>query len=142
MATLAADTPRVVDADVNPTFNDLPVVAADIIFEGSALTHNASGDVTPLLVAGTFVGFCEKNADNSAGAAGDIKVKVRQRGIIKLDVVGVNDDDDVSAAVFASDDDTFTLTTAAALRIGKIIRWSGSGTTCYVYFEAEALRSI
>ena len=47
----------------------------------------------------------------------------------------------VTDAVYATDDDTFTLTATGGLQIGKVSRWI-SGTTCMVYFEAANLRSI
>ena len=141
MATAAADTPRQYEAELVPVFNNLPVAATDVIFEGSAVTFDSSGDISPLVTTDTFAGFCEKQADNSTGSAGDIKVKVRQKGAVKLSVAGVTDYADVGSDVYASDDLVFTLTVGTNLKVGKILRWI-SGTDCIVYFESTILASI
>ncbi|MCI0430769.1 MAG: cytoplasmic protein, partial [Rhodospirillales bacterium] len=68
MTTLAADKPRTYElGDVN----ELPVVAADIIFEGAAVGDNGSGVARPLVAGDPFRGFAIENADNATGAAGD-----------------------------------------------------------------------
>ena len=46
-----------------------------------------------------------------------------------------------SNTVYASDDDTFTLTSAGNSAIGKVVRWV-SGTRCVVYFEGVQVRSL
>lgn len=138
MTTLAIDKSRAYQLG---DFEDLPVVAADIIYEGAAVGDNASGYARPLVAADPFQGFADRKADNSAGAAGAINVTVRQRGRIVLDVAGVTGVADEGSAVYASDDDTFTLTSAGNSAIGKITRYI-SGTKCVVYFEAASNRSI
>lgn len=137
MATLAADSPR--DYELGD-FNELPVVASDIIYEGAAV-GDSSGNARPLVAADPFQGFADRKADNSTGAAGDINVRVRQKGFIPLPVVGVTGIADEGSTVYASDDDTFTLTATANSTVGKVARFI-SGTTVLVYFEAAALRSI
>lgn len=140
MATLTANEPRAYEtAPVKR--NDLPVVASDIIYEGAAVGDNGSGIARPLVAADPFVGFASRKADNSAGAASDINVKVYSNGYIQLTVTGVASADDVNEAVYATDDNTFTLTASGASAIGKVARWI-SGTSCIVYFEALYKRSI
>lgn len=133
MATLAADSPR--DYQLGEK-EDYPVIASDIIFEGAAVGENASGYARPLVAADPFLGFADRKADNSAGAAGAVNVTVKTRGRLKVPVVGAsaitaND----RPAVYASDDDTFTLTSTANSKIGYVSRWI-SGTTCIVEFDA------
>jgi len=138
MATLAADKARVWPlADIN----DLPMIAADIIYEGAAVGDNASGLARPLVAADPFMGFAQSKADNSTGAASAINVRVKSRGYIEIPVVGAASAADVGEIVYASDDDTFTLTVGSNTAIGKVVRWV-TGTTCVVHFEAVALRSI
>ena len=145
MATLAADKPRVFEnTGPHPEYNEHPVIAADIIYAGAAVSLDDSGNAQPLLPANTengFAGFAGARADNSAGAAGAKRVNCFARGYVKLSVVGVTSNDNVGDAVYATDDDTFTLTASGGLQIGKVSRWI-SGTTCMVYFEALNLRSI
>ena len=115
--------------------NDVPVIAADIIYQGAAVGDNASGFARPLVAADPFLGFADDKADNSAGAAGDVAVRVKEEGFIIIDVVGVVDEDDKDEKVYASDDNTFTLTSTSNSLIGKVRRWI-SGTKCSVYFQA------
>jgi len=138
MATLAQDKPRAFGVG---DFNELPVIASDIIFEGAAVGDNASGLARPLVAADPFLGFAKERCDNSAGAASARNVKVFERGKIELDVTGVASAADVGEAVYASDDDTFTLTSAGNSAIGKVVRWV-SGTRCVVYFEGVQVRSL
>lgn len=138
MATLAQDKPRAFGVG---EFNELPVIASDIIFEGAAVGDNGSGLARPLVAADPFLGFAKEQCDNSAGAASARNVKIFERGKIELDVVGVASADDVGQTVYASDDDTFTLTSTSNSAIGKVARWV-SGTRCVVYFEGVQVRSL
>lgn len=115
-----------------------PVVAADIIYEGAAVGENGAGYARPLVAGDVFLGFAiEADVDNSAGVAGDKNVRVKTKGRIELDVAGansvtVND----GPLVYASDDDTFTLTATGNSPIGRVSRWI-SGTRCVVDFNAK-----
>lgn len=133
MTTLAKDTPR--DYQLGEK-EDYPVIASDIIYEGAAVGENASGYARPLVALDPFLGFAERKADNSAGAAGDINVTVKTRGRVRLTVAGAtaitaND----RPAVYASDDGTFTLTSTGNTKIGYVSRWIAS-TDCIVEFDA------
>lgn len=144
MATLAANQKRVYEFsdDGGPALNDIPVVASDIIYEGAAVGESSStGNARPLSGGDAFLGFAVAKADNAAGSIGDVTVRVRQRGVVKLTVTGVTADDDLGVAVYASDDNTFTTTASGATQIGKLVRWVTS-TTALVYFESALLRSI
>jgi hypothetical protein len=138
MTTLAADKSRAYELG---DIQELPVVATDIIYEGAAVGDNASGYARPLVAADPFLGFAESKVDNSAGAAGDKNVRVRVRGQIVLSVTGVTGVGDVGETVYASDDDTFTLTSTSNTAIGKVARYI-SGTAVVVAFEALPHRSI
>lgn len=61
-----------------------PVAAAKKIFAGALVALDASGNVTPGAVATTLKspGCAQEFVDNSAGAAGDLKVTFR-KGIFK-----------------------------------------------------------
>lgn len=140
MAVLAANEGRVFEQEPNPIYNDLPVDAAVEIFEGSALGENAStGNARPLVNGDTFLGFAANGVDNLSGSAGDKVVRVRQRGIVKLDVTTVAGAADLGAAVNATDDNTFLL--GAGTSLGKVNRHV-TGSIAMVYFEAGVIRSI
>ncbi len=135
MTTLAANSPRHYELGDRNAF---PVIASDIIYEGAAVGDNGSGLARPLAAADPFMGFAEAKADNSAGAASAINVRVLERGKIELAVTGVTGAGDVGSSVYASDDDTFTLTSTSNTLIGKVARHV-SGTTCVVTFKATHL---
>ena len=138
MTTLATAKPR---DHLLGDLQDLPMIAADIIYEGAAVGENAAGYFRPLVAADPFAGFAERTVDNSGGAAGAVNVRVKPRGRVILPVVGVTAVTDEGATVYASDDDTFTLTLTGNSAIGKITRYI-SGTTVEVYFEASSFRSL
>lgn len=141
MATAAADIQRSYESGADPVFNDLPAVASDIIYEGSAVGDNASGAARPLVAADPFMGFAYKRCDNSGGAAGAKNVRVRSKGIVQLAVTGVTGVGDHGETVYASEDTTFTLTSTSNTAIGKVHRWISS-TSCMVAFEGVSLRSL
>lgn len=138
MTTLAVDKMRTYELG---EFNELPVVAADIIYEGAAVGDNGSGFARPLVALDAFQGFAVRKADNSAGANGAINVKLRQTGEIVLSVATLASVNDEGSTVYASDDDTFTLVSTGNTAIGKVARYI-SGTNALVHFEAASKRSI
>jgi poly-gamma-glutamate capsule biosynthesis protein CapA/YwtB (metallophosphatase superfamily) len=140
MTTLAVNKVRAFDVSGVDEFGDLPAVATDILYQGSA-AGLASGYARPLVAADDFVGFVHEKCDNAAGAAAAKNVKIKSRGYVTLAVTGVTAVTDVGSTVYASDDDTFTLASTGNSSIGKIVRYISS-TTVVVYFEAKSLRSI
>lgn len=137
MTTLSADKPR--DYQLGE-HEEYPVVASDIIYEGAAVGENGSGYARPLQAGDVFLGFALETADNSAGSAGDIRVRVRTKGRIVLPISGLAITANDRPAVYASDDDTFTLTATSNSLIGYLSRWieTGSGV---VEFDAGLVRA-
>jgi hypothetical protein len=135
MTTLAANSPRTYQVGENEEY---PVIASDIIYEGAAVGENGSGYARPLVAADPFCGFATEKADNSAGAAGAIRVPVKAKGRIVLPVVGSDITSNDRPACYASDDDTFTLTSTSNTKIGYVSRWI-SGTSCVVEFDARGI---
>lgn len=97
---------------------EYPVVAADIIYQGAAVGENGLGYSRPLVAADPFQGFAIAQADNSTGGAGETTVRVKARGRIVLDIPGVAITANDRPAVYAADDDTFTLDVARQRRDG------------------------
>jgi len=142
MTTLSANKVREYElAGPEESFNDLPIVASDIIYEGAAVGENGSGAFRPLVGGDNFAGFATRKCDNSSGSAGDKNINLKTKGRIKLSVTGVTGVTDEGSTVYATDDDTFTLTSSGASSIGKIVRYI-SGTNVIVAFEAVSERSI
>lgn len=131
MTTLAADKQRAFELGEQ---NDCPVIAADIIYENAAVGDNASGYARPLVAGDKFLGFALQRADNAAGSAGDINVRVRTSGRVQLSV-STAAITDVGKAVYASDDDTFTFTASGNSYIGTVVRYVSSGVVI-VQFDA------
>lgn len=131
---LTKNTPRAFElGDVNA----FPVLTNVKIYEGSAVGIAASTGVyaRPLNATDRFVGFAEKEADNTGGASAAINVRVKALGLVQIDVVGA-DNTKVGSPVYASDDGTFTLTSTGNSKIGFVHRFV-TGTTCIVYFDAH-----
>lgn len=146
MATLAADKPRVFAmTGAHPDYNEVPIIADDIVYNGAAVGESTTtGTFRPLSGGDTFAGFCHEKCDNAGGAANAKLIKVYASGRVQLTVTGVDNINDEGATVYASDDDTFTLTnTTTNTAIGKVERVINTSTNqALVYFEAASKRSI
>ena len=88
-----------------------------------------------------FRGFADYKVDNSAGATGDLSVRSRTSGQIKMAIASLAITD-VGKDVYASDDNTFILVLGGNTRIGRVVAWVSTGygivefqTTCGVMFE-------
>ena len=137
MTTLAVDTPR--DYQLGE-LEEYPVIAADIIYEGSAVGENGSGYSRPLVAGDVFQGFALEQVDNAAGSAGDKRVRVRTKGRVVLPISGVAITANDRPAVYASDDNTFTLTASTNSLIGYLSRWVSTGVAV-VEFDAGLVRA-
>lgn len=124
MTTLAADKPRAYELG---DLNHLPVIAADIIYEGAAVgIVDATGHARPLAAGDRFGGFAAEKADNSAGSAAAINVLVKRNGQAQLAVSGAVITD-IGQPVYATDDDTFTFNPVGGTFIGIVKRYVSSG---------------
>lgn len=115
----------------------LPVQGSSTIYAGSAVTIDTGGEVGPFATGEvSFAGFAKKKADNSSGSAGDINAAIITEGLIELTVTGLNDNNDLNDVVYATDDNTFTLTASGALAIGRVFQIvSLTAGTCLVRFK-------
>lgn len=132
MTTLAADTPRNYQLG---ELEDYPIIADDIIYEGAAVGENGSGYARPLVAADPFLGFATRNVNNTGGAAGDKNVQVKTKGRVQLAIASIAITANDRPAVYASDDNTFTLTATSNSKIGYVSRWVSTGVAI-VEFEA------
>ena len=135
MTPLAVDVPRGFSLG---DLDEYPVIAADIIYEGAAVGENASGYARPLVAADPFLGFAMEQADNAAGSAGDKRVRVLVRGAVTLPISGLAITANDHPPVYASDDNTFTLTSSGNTKIGWVRRWVSTGVAV-VEFDAFAV---
>lgn len=136
MTTLAANKPRAYESGNR---NEFPVIAADIIYEGAAVgIVDASGHAQPLANPNRFGGFAVFKADNAAGAAAAISVKVVESGKIQLAVANAVITD-VGQPVYATDDDTFVFSPVSAVFVGIVHRFVSAGVVI-VDFDAMKMR--
>lgn len=138
MTTLAADAGRAYSLG---DIEEYPVVATDIIYEGAAVGENGSGYARPLVAGDPFLGFADRKADNASGAAGAKTVRVKARGRVQLAIAALAITANDRPAVYASDDDTFTLTATSNSPIGYVSRWVSTGVAI-VEFDALTARSM
>lgn len=107
--------------------NEADVIAADIIYEGSAVgLVTATGDCRPLQAGDGFMGFAEDQTDNSAGAAGALRQRTIDVGRVQLAVSGAVATD-FGQPVYATDDNTFVFSPVAAVFVGFVTRFVSSG---------------
>jgi hypothetical protein len=146
MTTLAKDKPRSFEAgSVHPAYNEVPIIASDTVYAGAAVGESAStGTGRPLLGTGTdnFMGFCIEMCANESGSAAAKLIKVLSDGTAWLSVTGADNIDDYGDTVYATDDDTFTMTSTNAVAIGKLVRYDAASGMALVRFQAAAVRSI
>jgi hypothetical protein len=133
MTTLAKNVPRAYELG---DINEFPVIASDIVYEGAAVGIVAgTGLARPLVAGDLFAGFAERQADNSAGTASAINVRVNRRGCVQLSVSGAVITD-VDQPVYATDDDTFVFLPTGASFVGYVRRFVSSGVVI-VEFDAD-----
>lgn len=115
--------------------NELPIAAATIVYEGAAVGDNGSGYARGLVSGDPFRGFAYETVNNSAGAAGDKRTRVRRTGLVQLAVSGLVITD-VGRTVYASDDGTFVLTGAGS-PIGVVDRFVSAGVGIVAFAAAD-----
>lgn len=133
---LTADTPRTTHVG-DKVF--LPVKETTTIYRGAAVGDDGAGFSRGLVAADPFLGFAILQADNSAGAAGDITAEVQAKGYIELSVTGVVQAS-IGAPVYASDDGTFTLTATSNSLIGWVAAYLADGSAI-VEFDSAAVKA-
>ena len=127
MATLTAASPRTFSSSEYMSYG---VVASDVIYQG-AVVGLSSGYARPLQAGDTYLGVAMDTVDNSAGSAGDKNVKVSTTVPFAMAVAGVSDVTSLTLPVYASDDDTLTLTEGSNSLVGIVIGYV-SGSTCVI----------
>lgn len=142
MSQLTSPLPRTLELD-GRNFQDYPMVSNVTIYQGSAVSDSGSpGSATNTahqLVAGeNFLGFANATVTNASG--GSSTINVITTGVVKLSVTGVSSTS-LGAEVYASDGNTFTLTSSANSAIGRVVNII-SGTTCLVRFTGLPYKSI
>lgn len=113
------------------------VGSGEVTYEGS-FVGGSSGYARGLVAGDTYYGVAMEQSTN-AGSNGDEKVRVCREMYRWYDVTGVTAVTDHDADVYASDDQTLTLTSTSNTKVGKILLYSGTGTRCLVHLKADGL---
>lgn len=107
--------------------NEHPVLANVKVYENSFVGIQASsGYARPCTAGDTGAGFAESPADNTGGASGAIRVRVKDCGKVQLAIANLAITD-VDKPIFASDDGTFTLTATNNSFVGVVDRFVSAG---------------
>ena len=137
MTALATDSNRIYELG---DINQVPVKGSSIIYQGAAVGGHSSGYARSIANGDKFLGFADEHIDNSGGGDGLKTVRVRKRGAILLDISGVALGD-IGKSVYATDDNTFTLSDTNAVYIGQISRIDSNGVAL-VEFDVAALPPV
>ncbi len=126
---LSVNKPRTYGATRPDAYTGLPVEAAAVIYQGSAVGLDG-GYVQALTAGDVFAGFAEEYVDNSGGADGAKRVRVIQRGILKrVSVTGISSVANLTQQpVYMSDNDTLTTTSTSNSLIGRAVKVWDDGT--------------
>lgn len=130
MALSAISAKKFNEASRGPV-RTFPQKGSTTVYGGAALGLSG-GYARPLISGDVFVGFADDKDVANAGADGATVVGVIQNGEAVLTVAGSSAVTDQGSTVYATDDDTFTLTPGGS-PIGEVVGWI-SGTSCYVRF--------
>ncbi len=120
--------------------NQLPIKGGSVIYEGAAVGSNSSGYAKSIASGDKFVGFADEHIDNSGGSDGEKTIRLRKKGSILLEISGITLAD-INKSVYATDDNTFTLSDSSSVYIGQISRIDSSGLTL-VEFDVAALPPV
>ena len=113
---MALSANRQVDRYVDQELRSLPVKASTHVYKG-AFVGVTSGFARGLVASDTFGGIAYEEVDNSSGADGDKMVRVYTMGDFDHALSGASRANNASQ-VYASDDETITLTAASNSAVG------------------------
>jgi len=119
-----------------------PVVASDIIYAGALCKHNAAGYLAPCAAeaGASFAGVAIEQVDNSSGSAGALSCRVNKTGAYLMSGTGFSQAA-VGSPVFASDDNTVSLTQAVNEQFVGIIEEYVSSTQVRVRIDSATSKN-
>jgi hypothetical protein len=104
------------------------------VYKGTMLNVDADGYVGKAAAAANtfFAGICLEEVDNSGGSAGDLNAKIARNGRWLLTFSDTLTIADVGSVVYATDDQTATVTSAANAQIVGTITEFVTASTAWV----------
>lgn len=111
-----------------------PVDAAVKIFGGSIVMLSAAGNAAPATAASelTVAGVSQEYIDNSAGAAGTVRVKVERGKAFLLENDGGITVANIGDTAFAVDDQTVSVTATSRSPVGRIVDVDADGVWVFI----------
>ncbi len=124
---MALTTDRDVQFYATQELLDLPVLDDVVIYKGALIGVTTAGFARPLQAGDIFGGVAYRQADNTGAghASGAIKVRAHQMVDIVHTLTGVTEAD-IGSTVYASADDTLTLTQGLNSTIGVVVGVEGA----------------
>lgn len=122
----------------------VPVAASTNLYQGAFVGDNGSGYARNLVANDPFIGINAANqADNSSGAAGDLKAEIVGEGILSgVTVAGASGVGDVGKDVYCSSNNDLTLTALNNSKMGKILAYNSESATFDLYFMGRSFRDV
>ena len=120
---MALSTDREVKFYTSPELIDIPVNDNVTVYKGAFVGHDRStGYARPLVAGDEFLGIAYRQADNTVTGhtAGGLNVRLHEQIDIVHTLTGVTVAD-IGKDVYASDDETLTLTPTGNSRVGRIV---------------------
>lgn len=121
--------------------NEAPVAADKRLYRGSMAFADADGRATNVLGA-KFLGHVAAEANNTAGGAGAINVLLhagRYRAQVAITGVALTDR---GKQVYASDNNTYTLTAGSNTLVGRVVRYVGANTALVEFFPDAGILAM
>ncbi len=110
-----------IDRYVDQQLRTLAVKAGEIIYRGALVgLDRTSGYVRPLQAGDQFQGLAYEHCDNSSGSNGDREIILFTQGDFEFALSGVTKSS-IGKPVFATDDNTLTLSGSNGSYVGKIV---------------------
>lgn len=123
---MALSANREVDHYIDQELRSFQVAGSAHVYKGALVGVTSGGLARPLNAGDEFVGLAYEEADNSSGGDGDTTVRVYTLGDFGHALSGAALSD-LGSAVYASADDTLTLTSTNNSYVGFIVDVPASG---------------
>lgn len=116
---MALTANRSVDHYIDQELRSLQVAAAAHVFKGALVGLSTAGFAKPLVAGDPFAGIAFEDIDNTAGADGDLAVRVYTLGDFGMSLTGA-DASGIGRPVFATADDALTFLGRGNTYVGMV----------------------
>jgi hypothetical protein len=123
---MALTANREVDHYIDQEIRSFQVAASEHVYKGALVGLSSGGYAQALTAGDAFIGVAYEEVDNSSGSDGDVSVRVYTLGDFGHALSGATVAD-IGSAVYASADDTLTLTSTNNSYVGVAMDVPSSG---------------